>query len=460
MLSNTPRKLSSHQDSSSMSSILSNDGGNGNGRSPRSGQSSSQGIAHSSYTDSNAGVAAMKSSRQNTGGSGIYSPYSTNMATTGGVSTDRLSHTQDKSHRASSPYGNDNTAPLNPSPGKYIYRNQSNVFNYNEPLAAHDGRRDSTDSSRSTPRKDPMASDIFFGGNTSAINASAAQTPRYGNYVPSPQTASRRTTPGNQSSQPHSQSTLHRQTPPPLPSSAFNALYASNTNDNGSDDYRQPSYDRDQESDAALVDRFESFSTKDTANQAHHYRTSPHSSDMQNSNVANTHSPTFSRGQSHAHHHQRSSIFNDVAPAAPVRGSRRHFHDDKSSSDIFHKVGDSNAAPPPSPPVGRRSKQDSQQHLAYEPSWSPKGEYNKSTSFSNIFGGASGKTDPEMTRNAVAVAADYDAASSADLPASRNSKINYSDRVGGLSSSDLNRDTRGKGRRLVQTQSIGSQIWH
>ncbi|KAL2916609.1 hypothetical protein HK105_203721 [Polyrhizophydium stewartii] len=141
--------------------------------------------------------------------------------------------------------------------------------------------------------------------------------------------------------------------------------------------------------------------------------------------------------------HQRSSVFDDSAAAAPIRGSRRHFPTGQSSSDIFQAEVPSTI----SPGARRRHFSPQASPTPFEPSWSPKREYTKSTSFDNVFGGAMEQAS-----------APQPAVSPRLSPRSRTSAAPPPmDRTGGLSSTDLHRGARGKGRPLQP--GTGSQIW-
>ncbi|EGF81518.1 hypothetical protein BATDEDRAFT_34807 [Batrachochytrium dendrobatidis JAM81] len=390
MLSSTPstQKLSSHQNSSAMSSVLSG--------------SATPFVGRSSYADSNASVS--KPSRYTSANTDTNYDVQERYQQQQQISQETASR-----QRSSDIFGTGNHSNTTTPPKQRTYRNQSNVFNY-----ADSSTNSVSNSGKGTPRKDPMASDIFFGGNSGGASgtSSAVQTPRYGiqpatgGYTPSFQSTSRRSTPGTY------------------------AVDKSNSH------YGAEPYEGAHE-DAALVDRFESFSTNSLA------------SSQQRDSYHSNHSAA-SQPDRLNQNHQRSSIFDDASPTAAIRGSRRHFHGDRSTSDIFHQSNDSPAAiAVRSPRSGKRAQP---KPADYEPSWSPKPDYQKSTSFSNIFG------DPiKGSAASVAAAAEY-TRSTPDLSRS-NSKLDNLDRVGGVSSSDLNRDTRGKGRRQGQGQNNGSQIW-
>ena len=106
----------------------------------------------------------------------------------------------------------------------------------------------------------------------------------------------------------------------------------------------------------------------------------------------------------------KSNVFE--AEAAPAKGARRHYGPGQHQSDIFHQ-GQETPKPKRVAPV--------------EASLSP-----RSASFSNIFGHVEDSYDNESHSPQV------------------------QSRVGGLSSNDLNRQPRGKGRQFHSNQS---QIW-
>ena len=122
-----------------------------------------------------------------------------------------------------------------------------------------------------------------------------------------------------------------------------------------------------------------------------------------------------------------------------LRGARRHYSQYQPTSDIFFRASDEVPTP--------RRKQSLPQTGAYEPpQWVPSVKMTgKSTSFSNIFGDA-----PAI-----------DAEVRSEQPA-RSPQKSFDSReklvhTFGLSSSDMNREHRGKGSR----RSVGgaSQIW-
>jgi hypothetical protein len=128
-----------------------------------------------------------------------------------------------------------------------------------------------------------------------------------------------------------------------------------------------------------------------------------------------------------------SSIF-DADTAVPLRGSRRHFQQQQSVG-IF----ESEVEPPP------RVERFVRHEAPEEKSWVPSvKQTSQSTSFSNLFGDWA-----EIDR------------SNRDAEPKRGFKQTYTNvekltRVSGLSSEDLNRSIRGKGRRSNANES---QIW-
>jgi hypothetical protein len=128
-----------------------------------------------------------------------------------------------------------------------------------------------------------------------------------------------------------------------------------------------------------------------------------------------------------------SSIFDADSPV-PLRGSRRHFQRNQATNIFETEVE-------PAPKIERLVRHEAPEEKSWVPSVK---QTSQSTSFSNLFGDWA-----EIDR------------ANRDAEPKRATKQSYSNvekltRVSGLSSEDLNRSIRGKGRRSNANES---QIW-
>lgn len=118
----------------------------------------------------------------------------------------------------------------------------------------------------------------------------------------------------------------------------------------------------------------------------------------------------------------KSNIFETEVESSGYRGNRRHYGSTQSKSDIFHREAEDYRTEPAV-------------HIPSVPAAGHQAQY-RSSSFSNIFGG-----------------------SDDHVQTSRASSGNQgSNRTSGLSSSDLSRETRGKGSTRGAPYST-SQLW-
>ncbi|KAI8894762.1 hypothetical protein BC833DRAFT_603635 [Globomyces pollinis-pini] len=285
-----------------------------------------------------------------------------------------------------------------------IDRNRSTVFD-RDPVSAV--------VSRTNSKKDFMASDIFFGGN------SPAKT-RFGSYEPSgaaprrhtPRDSSARQTPATQI--PFNQPSVN-QAPTPVADVADSHAEARN-------DYQNH---HEQEHSGHEQDN---YSANEYSQAQSDYNQAKESYDYEQHN--------FSAQQ------PISSVFESEAEKElTARGARRHFQQ-RHQSDIFNQ--DQSV-----------SQQTSRERRAQVPApeerhWVPSVKQgSRTTSFSNIFGDC-----PDIDR-------ENREALPRRVEQKQLDQEELLSRVSGLSSSNLNRLGRGKGRRSIggNGEGVGSQIW-
>ena len=273
-----------------------------------------------------------------------------------------------------------NLSPLaTPQRRAQVDRNKSSVFG--------------TDAAPTqTPRKDHMASDIFFGGNT---------TQKFGGYEPS-------------FSQKSSVSQLReeerfREAERAALEAAEIAAYRKQE-EAARKELEDARYAQDQDSVAYQQGKNPVLITEYQPDEDLYHQTE---------------AELYSQSGQEVYQPERliSNVFEDQQ--SYTRGSRRHFQSGQQTSDIFFQ----NEAPPPRQYVQEAYQTESSS--SYRPS--VKMSSSHSSSYSNIFGDGDG---------------------SSNVVSEKLMSNHELDRVSGLSSGDLNKDKRGRGRRGVTTSQI------